>query len=380
MSHYSVLVIGENVEEQLAPFHEFECTGDDNEYVQDVDDTEEARESYKADKTTMYKDPDGNLHSPWTKEGHAKSEFYRDPTPKEEKEREETGYSNLSCTSQDWGDGRGYRDRIKCLPEGWQEVEVLTSSVETFAEFIKGYYGHEPVAFGESPDLDETHKYGYVILDEKGEVVRSINRTNPNKKWDCWTLGGRWNGFFKTKKAGVGVMGAPGLQSAHEDYEPPTDDRADVCTKDDIDIDGMRDEAEREAGKSYDLYSKIVAGLPPIVSWEATVEKHNKDYAAAREEYNAQPAVLVLRKNEETTWYDADDYLCSREVFIQRSRNAAFSTFAVVKDGKWYERGEMGWWGVVRDEKDADEWYTQFASLVDSLPGDTVMTVVDCHI
>jgi hypothetical protein len=40
----------------------------------------------------------------------------------------------------------------------------------------------------------------------------------------------------------------------------------------------------------------------------------------------------------------------------------------------------MGWWGVVRDEKDADEWYTQFASLVDSLPGDTVMTVVDCHI
>ena len=34
MSHYSVLVIGENVEEQLAPFHEFECTGDDNEYVQ----------------------------------------------------------------------------------------------------------------------------------------------------------------------------------------------------------------------------------------------------------------------------------------------------------------------------------------------------------
>ena len=88
----------------------------------------------------------------------------------------------------------------------------------------------------------------------------------------------------------------------------------------------------------------------------------------------------MLRKNEETSWYDADDYLCSREVFILRSRNAAFSTFAVVKDGKWYERGEMGWWGVVRDEKDADEWYTQFASLVDSLPGDTVMTVVDCHI
>jgi len=53
--------------------------------VQDVDDTEEARESYKADKTTMYKDPDGNLHSPWTKEGHAKSEFYRDLHQKKKK-------------------------------------------------------------------------------------------------------------------------------------------------------------------------------------------------------------------------------------------------------------------------------------------------------
>ncbi len=29
MSHFTVLVVGDNVEEQLAPFHEFECTGEE---------------------------------------------------------------------------------------------------------------------------------------------------------------------------------------------------------------------------------------------------------------------------------------------------------------------------------------------------------------
>jgi hypothetical protein len=36
MSHFTVMVIGDNVDEQMAPYHEFECTGDDNEYVQDT--------------------------------------------------------------------------------------------------------------------------------------------------------------------------------------------------------------------------------------------------------------------------------------------------------------------------------------------------------
>jgi hypothetical protein len=47
MSHFAVTVIGEEPEKQLAPYHEFECTGVDNEYVQSID--EEARETWKRD-------------------------------------------------------------------------------------------------------------------------------------------------------------------------------------------------------------------------------------------------------------------------------------------------------------------------------------------
>jgi hypothetical protein len=53
MSHFVVLVIGDNVEQQLAPYHEFECTGRDDQYVVDIDITEEVRNEYLNDTVLM---------------------------------------------------------------------------------------------------------------------------------------------------------------------------------------------------------------------------------------------------------------------------------------------------------------------------------------
>lgn len=47
MSHFTVLVIGPDPAAQLQPFHEFECTGIDDEYVQDVDITDEVTEEFQ---------------------------------------------------------------------------------------------------------------------------------------------------------------------------------------------------------------------------------------------------------------------------------------------------------------------------------------------
>lgn len=49
MSHFTVLVVGDDVEKALAPFHEFECTGLVNEFVQSIDITTEARAAYQDD-------------------------------------------------------------------------------------------------------------------------------------------------------------------------------------------------------------------------------------------------------------------------------------------------------------------------------------------
>jgi hypothetical protein len=42
--------------------------------------------------------------------------------------------------------------------------------------------------------------------------------------------------------------------------------------------------------------------------------------------------------------------------------------------------GEWVWFGIVHEEQDEDEWLKQFNKLIDSLPEDTLLTLVDCHI
>ena len=52
----------------------------------------------------------------------------------------------------------------------------------------------------------------------------------------------------------------------------------------------------------------------------------------------------------------------------------------ITPDGKWYERGEMGWWAVVTNEKSPDDWDAEFYKMVEKLDDDVIVTLVDCHI
>jgi hypothetical protein len=40
----------------------------------------------------------------------------------------------------------------------------------------------------------------------------------------------------------------------------------------------------------------------------------------------------------------------------------------------------MGWWACDRKTCTEDEWNEQFNQMLESLPDDTRLTVVDCHI
>jgi hypothetical protein len=138
---------------------------------------------------------------------------------------------------------------------------VKTSDYESFATWIEGYYGHKPVKYGQKPNLKTTHKYGYTILDKKGNVVKTVDRTNPNRKWDGY-----------------------------------------------------------------------------------------------------------------------DEFFVTREECIQAARDRAFTTFALLKDGEWYEKGRMGWFALVSNEKVQGDWNKEFNSIIDGLSDDTLLTVCDCHI
>jgi hypothetical protein len=387
------MVVGPDYEGQLARYHEFECTGISDQYVSDVDITEKARALYEEDTTTRLQSPDDKIHAMFTKQGEYKKRFLRDPTSDEQKQIGELagngGDNKLRWTTHDWKDGKGYRTRIVEWPEGWKEIEVPTKDHETFAKWITDYYGLKILNEGIEPDLQEENKFGYVVVDAVGEVIKAIDRTNVEKKWDWYQVGGRWTGFFKLKAqavaAGAGAVGDPGLMT-----EPAAEGYADQCLKSEIDVEGMRADAAEKAAKQYDLFASVTAGLPPMKPWTEFLKLYGTTpeeavleggIEAAREAYRLQPMVVALRENKETQYiWSLDEYLESREEYIQAARDSSIAPFAVVKDGAWNEKGSMGWFGCVSDEKAQSDWNRQVSEMFDALPDDTLLTIVDAHI
>ena len=52
----------------------------------------------------------------------------------------------------------------------------------------------------------------------------------------------------------------------------------------------------------------------------------------------------------------------------------------VTEDGQWMEKGEIGWWCSVSNEKSEETWKQQFVDYVKSLDANCLVTVVDFHI
>lgn len=319
MSHFAVMVIGDNVEEQLQPYHEYECTGIKDEHVEWVDETHEVTEGWGKDTVNTVK-LNGKVLSAYDNEVR---EYERDNP---ELERFET------------------------------PVQEFYENIEEYAE---RYHGYER-------NGDQFGRY-----------------TNPNAKWDWWVVGGRWRGFLKVKEGADAIVGEPGVfgNEAQEGY-------ADVLFKRDIDLDGMRQDAAREANERYDKFEQAVAGYekPPFKNWTEVREAYGiEQLDEAREAYNEHPYIKATKDAGINPFFDCVlDVYCvftgGREAYVKRAIDGCMTPFAIVKDGQWYERGSMGWWGVVTDEQDYDTWNKEFTKLIDDVPGDTLITVVDCHI
>jgi hypothetical protein len=382
MSHFAVLVItdgkpsNEDLQRIMQPWHEFECTGTNDQYVQEIDETEKLRAQWESETRTRLKAPDGSLHQPYG------DEFYRDPTP-EEKEKigpiSGTGSNGeISWTSKDWGDGKGYRTKVRFIPEGYEEIEIPTRETMTFLDWVVDYTGRKAVPHGTQPDLAGDHKYGYVQLDAEGNVEKVFDRTNPNAKWDWWTVGGRWDGFLMLKEGAFGIKGRPGLMGTRS-----KNDGVSSCRWGDVDAEGMRAAAEKRAAEDYDFIAGIIAGRE-FQAWDEmndALPKEERYTDAVRRAYHDQPVIKDLASNRDAMrWNGYGAYKKPRDQFLAEARAGALTLFGVVKEGRWYERGSMGWWGAVHDEKDDGAWQREYAKLLDGLPADSWVTVVDCHI
>lgn len=381
MSHFSVLVIVDEPTEEaitkaLAPYHEFECTGLDDEFVKDFDVTAECRAEYD-------------------KEIETRSET-----------RTFTDFTDFTDFVKDWHGNETVRLSSKAEDDALFELVKRPGTPQEGSVALDKLLLRYPLA------LKEKHKYGYVVVDSTNTVLRVIRRTNKEKKWDWWRIGGRFGDFFRLKPGKTGISfrleqlkaelaiskeicndflggGGPGNFKHHAELATAIQERAelavssevryaDIAFRCDIDVEGKRNEAEVKARTDYDKFLRLVEGLPKAEGWETILAKHGA-WDKARDEYHAQPAIQAMRSDKDFIWASYESYNTPLDAFIARRRAAAFLTFAVVKDRTWYQRGEMGWWGCVSGDI-GDEWQTQFQMLIDDLPGNAVLAVVDCHI
>jgi len=156
MSHYTVLVIGNNVEEQLWAFWELDLS------------QEEAERDARSVFVSEIKDIE-----------------------KEEK-------------------------FLEFLNKEKDYLEKNDIKYESAIEWIRDWFGYVYNS--------ELQSWGYYH--------------NPNAKWDWYSIGGRWSGFFILKDGSKGKLGMPGIYGRDEENEALN--RADQAKKGDIDWEAIR--------------------------------------------------------------------------------------------------------------------------------------------
>lgn len=69
------------------------------------------------------------------------------------------------------------------------------------------------------------------------------------------------------------------------------------------------------------------------------------------------------------------------DIDFETTDKEMLAPYAVIKDGEWYARGEMGWWGVTTETYFTDEeWTNKVWEMVMALPDNTLISFYDCHI
>lgn len=152
------------------------------------------------------------------------------------------------------------------------------------------------------------------------EIVDGIIgcHTNPNAKWDWWMVGGRWRNSLIN------------LDGFVEDY----------CKISDLNMPAMQ-AMKKEERERY---------------WDESLDKSP----------DIRHFVYGIKEG------------ITREDYI--NQNKALGCFAFVVDGTWNEKGEMGWFACVNDEKSDQDWDTIFWKAFNKIPKNYYVTVVDCHI
>lgn len=359
MSHYTLLAIGENAEDQLDPFCE---QTEDPKYLEFFDAEKAYREDYETGKDTVLEWYPCDTMWLTTEEyktlldtgelslkNHAPNRYFCSGIL----ELENPSKKNNTVSIFVWDTENGSKKTSTCAEVLTYKRDLVKNVKDKFLEELKvnppkdkdealefitkTMFPENGVTFiydAEIKLIDSPKEipvkeiypvysrcleewYGF----EKDEKENKYGHwTNPNGKWDWYVLGGRWDNYFKLKNGTY----------------------SNQALKGDIDFEGMEKEAADKA----------------LITWEEAFSK-NLDDTQRYFSYGISK----------------DD---TKESYIESCKS--ISTFAVLKDGNWYEKGKMGWWCSVADEMKPEEWKAEFHKMLQSVSDDTLLSLYDCHI
>jgi hypothetical protein len=146
----------------------------------------------------------------------------------------------------------------------------------------------------------------------------------------------------------------------------------------------MRAEAVIEAEAQWAKMDKVCRDLPVAMTWTEARAAAGDDISKARDIYWAQPRLQAMK--EVDAWNAGElveDYQTGHDIYIERETlvRPGFIGFCAVGPEGWIERGRMGWFGMSDDTNESSLVYGRALNkLIDDMPGDAWITMLDCHI
>lgn len=166
----------------------------------------------------------------------------------------------------------------------------------------------------------------------KGSGLRDTTY-NPKSKWDWYTIGGRWTGYLD-------------FTGYNPDEDPVNFETCNLCGG---------------SGKRNDALGKEARANNPNYSCNGCNGTGKSMKFTLRQVGYAAPVSEILAH------IDGKD----------EEKNLI--PFAIATQEGWAERGEMGWWACVSNEKDEGKWEKEAVSILKANK-DKIAVVVDCHI
>jgi hypothetical protein len=194
----------------------------------------------------------------------------------------------------------------------------------------------------DKPTKEWWKQYAGERLDDDGN---GLTRSNPNAKWDWYSIGGRWLGELILKKGKKGKIGEPGVF-------------------------GNKPKADADVARICDI------------DWKAMSKKSKSDKAAQWDD-------IINPCQETRDWYKAEWLDLNKKQHLEMygtkaeylRRRGYWTAYALVTEKEWIAPGDMGWFGMSDDTIQSREAFTKrFVDTLKAMPKDTKIHIVDCHI